>query len=265
MALPPKSYFHLTEVAERWGASMPDLACYALDGLLQISVMAVGVRVETGTFEESDRGLFRLAQGETVLHGPQPVVSSDLWPVFRTGAGRVTRFKPPSAEGYVDLAEDVDPIPITLQDLLVTRAERDRFEAVHGLGEVVGEPSVAGTQEPTFIHRNDYAEVVLNGEIFRLGALQASVVRQLHSAAQSGNPWRHGKELLASSNAQTLRMVDLFKTKPNWRTLIASDGRGYYRLNLPDLPAARPSHRAYRRRLWFGNAVQHVALKSQVV
>ncbi|MBL2590338.1 hypothetical protein ELK52_29445, partial [Klebsiella pneumoniae] len=52
---------------------------------------------------------------------------------------------------------------------------------------------------------------------------------------------------LCSSNAQTLRMVDLLKAKPNWRTLIVSDGRGYYRLNLPNRPAARLSHRAYRR------------------
>ena len=33
MGLPPKSYFHLTEIAERWNASIQDLACYTLDGL----------------------------------------------------------------------------------------------------------------------------------------------------------------------------------------------------------------------------------------
>jgi hypothetical protein len=44
-----------------------------------------------------------------------------------------------------------------------------------------------------------------------------------------------------------MRMVDLFKAKPNWRTLIASDGTGRYRLNLPERPAARVAHRAYRR------------------
>jgi hypothetical protein len=36
--------------------------------------------------------------------------------------------------------------------------------------------------------------------------------------------------------------VDLFKAKPNWRTLIASDGRGYYRLSMPDRPAAQRFH-----------------------
>lgn len=249
MGLPPKSYFHLTEIAERWNASIQDLACYTLDGLLEIAVMTIGIRVETGRFDVNDRGVFRVPEGEKVLNGPQPVVSSDLWPVFRTGAGRITRFKPQSAQGYIDLSEDIDPIAVTLQDLLVTRSERKRFETAHGLaaGESSGPPSGKSAEDCSFLQRNNYAEVVLNGEVFRLGLLQASIVRALHQASRSDNPWRHGKELLASSNAQTMRMVDLFKTKRNWRTLIASDGRGYYRLNIPDLPAARPSHSAYRR------------------
>ena len=248
MGLPPKSYFHLTEVAERWSASIQDLACYTLDGLLEVTVMTIGIRVETGRFDVSDQGVFRVPEGERILNGPQPVVSSDLWPVFRTGAGRITRFKPHSADGYIDLSEDVDPIAVTLQDLLVTRAERDRFEIAHGLvGESCDQQSRNPAEECLFLQRNNYAEIVLNGEVFRLGLLQASIVRALHQASQSDNPWRHGKELLTNSNAQTMRMVDLFKTKRNWRTLIASDGRGYYRLNIPDRPAARPSHSAYRR------------------
>ena len=249
MGLPPKSYFHLTEVAERWSASIQDLACYTLDGLLEVAIMTIGTRVDTGRFEVNDRGVFRVPEGEKVLNGPQPVVSSDLWPVFRTGAGRIMRFKPRSADGYIDLSENVDSIAVTLQDLLITRSERDRFETAHGLADVASneQPPKKPTEECSFIHRNNYAEVVLNGEVFRLGLLQASIVRELHRSSQSDNPWRRGKELLANSNAQTMRMVDLFKTKRNWRTLIASDGRGYYRLNTPNRPAARPSHSAYRR------------------
>jgi hypothetical protein len=248
MGLPPKSYFHLTEIAERWSASIQDLACYTLDGLLEVAVMTIGTRVETGRFNVNDRGVFRLPEGEKVLNGPQPVVSSDLWPVFRTGVGRIARFKPPETDGYIDLCEDVEPMTVNLQDLLVTRAERDRFEIAHGLaGESNDQSSTNLPEESLFLQRNNYAEVVLNGQIFRLGLLQASIVRELHRASQSNNSWRHGKELLANSNAQTMRMVDLFKTQRNWRTLIASDGRGYYRLNLPDRPAARPFHKAYRR------------------
>ena len=188
-----------------------------------------------------------------VLNGLRAVVSSDLWPVFRHGSGRIARFKPLTARGYIELAVGKKPILVTLEDLLVTRDERDRFETSHGIGP--GEPvppvqpsgTVIAGAESVFVHRGDYSEVVFSGELFRLGPLQAAVVRQLHEASSSDNPWRPGKELLSNSSASTMRIVDLFKVKKNWRTLIVSDGRGNYRLNLQDRPAARPSHRAYRR------------------
>ena len=257
MPLPPRSYYHLPEIAKRWGASKSDLACYTLDGLLQLSIMTVGVVVETGTFEADDHGVSRLPEGESVLNGPQPVVASDLWPVFRHGNGRIARFKPATAFGYIDLARGQAPIEITIEDLLVTRSERVRFERTHGLGPDESTPAIPSaikpeitkpaTAEPIFVHRGDYSEVVFSGELFRLGPLQAAVVRQLHEASQSANPWKPGKELLSNSSASTMRIVDLFKVKKNWRTLIVSDGRGNYRLNIQDRPAARPSHRAYRR------------------
>jgi hypothetical protein len=257
MPLPPRSYFHLPELARRWDASMSDIACYTIDGLLEISVMTIGLVAETGTFEVDGQGLFRLPEGERVLNGPQPVVASDLWPVFRHGSGQIGRFKPQIVNGYTEIASHQGPILVTLEDLLVTAPERDRFEQAYGLGpgksqsptspevtEAAGAHPATGTQ---FVHRDDYSEVVFSGELFRLGPLQAAVVRRLHEASKSGNPWRPGKELLSNSSASTMRIVDLFKVKKNWRTLIVSDGRGNYRLNLQDRPAARPSHRAYRR------------------
>lgn len=236
---------------------MSDIACYVIDGLLQVSIMAIGVVVETGTFEADDQGLMRLPEGETVLNGLHAVVASDLWSVFRHGSGHIARFKPAATHGYIELASHHGAIRITLEDLLVTRTERDRFERACGMGP--GEPEAVASHKATplvaehpanatqFVHRDDYSEVVFSGELFRLGPLQAAVVRQLHEASQSGNPWRPGKELLSNSSASTMRIVDLFKVKKNWRTLIVSDGRGNYRLNLQDRPAARPSHRAYRR------------------
>lgn len=241
MALPPKSYFHLTEIAERWSVTIADLSCYALDGLLEISIMAIGLRVDVGSFEPIDEGWTPVSGFQEILYGPQPVVAADLWPVLRNGAGAIKRLNPRTANGYVELEE---PMAVVLQDLLVTRAERDRFEQTHGLA--IPEPDP--WHDPSaFAHNRDYTEVVLAGEVFRLGLLQAAVVRQLHEASRGSSPWVSAKDLLTRAGAQTLRMVDLFKAKPNWRTLIASDGTGRYRLNLPERPAARVTHRAYRR------------------
>jgi len=245
MPLPERSYYHLGEVATHWGASMSDMACYVLDNILQVSIMAIAIPVETGTIEENDHGYFRLCESEEILHGPQPVFSGDLWPVFRHGIARIARFK--AAPGrYIDLASGIDPIEVTVHELLITRAERARIEAEYGLSSEAA-PVPATDASVSFMQRKNYAEIVLAGEVFKLGPIQASVVRQLHEASQTDNPWRRGAEMLASTDAQTTRIVDLFKAKPNWRNLILSDGRGNYRLNLPEQSATRTGHRAYRR------------------
>lgn len=250
MPLPSKSYHRLAELSERWCAPVDDLECYVLDGLLEVSVMAIGLPVEVGRLERDGErgGWMRVDARPDVLSGLQPVVAADLWPVFRHGSGRIGRLKASGPEAFVELAEGVDPILVTMPDLLVARRERQRFEAAHGLGAPETEPeAVPILAEPGFLHRNGYAEVVSAGQVFRLGALQAAIVRQLHEASATPDPWRTGKELLAASRSSSQKMVDLFKSKPNWRSLIVSDGRGRYRLNLADHPVARSSHRAYRR------------------
>lgn len=248
MPLPSKSYHRLAELSALWCAPVDDLECYVLDGLLEVSVMAIGLPVEVGRLERDSEGggWMRVDARPELLSGLQPVVAADLWPVFRHGLGRVARLKPPAPDGFVELADGVDPILVTMTDLLVARSERQRFEAAHGLG--ASEPeAAAASAEPGFLHRNGYAEVVSAGEVFRLGPLQAAIVRQLHEASATPDPWRTGKELLAASRSESQKIVDLFKSKPNWRSLIVSDGRGRYRLNLADRPVARSSHRAYRR------------------
>jgi hypothetical protein len=91
-----------------------------------------------------------------------------------------------------------------------------------------------GQGDPEFEHDPDYRWVRLRGVRFECGPLQARVVRELHTASRTGEPWVHGKEVLRQKPPIASRSIrDLFKSKPNWRVLIESNGRGLYRLNLP--------------------------------
>ena len=83
----------------------------------------------------------------------------------------------------------------------------------------------------------DYKEVIVAGRSFHLGACQAEVVRLLHEAAKTEEPWRYGKAVLAAAGSSCTRMADLFKSQRHWRELIASDGRGHYRLAIPLRPS----------------------------
>jgi hypothetical protein len=65
-----------------------------------------------------------------------------------------------------------------------------------------------------------------------LGVVQAQVVRTLHAAALTDQPWLDGKRLLCEAGATSMRMSDVFKSKTGWRDLIVSDRRGRYRLRL---------------------------------
>ena len=46
------------------------------------------------------------------------------------------------------------------------------------------------------------------------------------------DPWQHGRYILEEAGSNLLRMIDLFKSQPQWRSLIESDRRGSYRLRL---------------------------------
>ena len=83
-----------------------------------------------------------------------------------------------------------------------------------------------------FSKSNDYRHIVLDGVEYHLGDVQASIVQQLHDAANSRNPWVHGKNLLDGTNSQATRLRDVFKNNREWKKIIVSNKRGYYRLNL---------------------------------
>lgn len=246
MPMPRKSYFHLREIEKRWSVSTSDIACYVLDGLLEIAVWTMATKAEAGQLLCSDGAWHYEAMDYPVLNGPQAVISADLWPVFRTGTGRIEQLKPLQPDTYRRLAGG--PLLVTLEDLLVTREERDRFERVC---ELALEPDALQPNErpadgSAFRHSAGYAKVFLSGVEFDLGPRQASVVKQLDEARQRGEPWVHQNDLMSGAKAKSPRLVDLFRGKANWRTLIRGDDRGSFRLNLPDAPV-RSHNRAYRK------------------
>lgn len=85
-----------------------------------------------------------------------------------------------------------------------------------------------------FSHDHSYRHIVLNGHQFALSELHAKVVTVLHQAALAGEPWQHGQSVLEKAGSRQLKMVDVFKSRNDWRTFIDSDGKGMYRLKIPE-------------------------------
>ena len=222
-----KLYFTLPEVLERWQITEADLVYLAENDKLRLSVRVFGAPIEFGDYEEAAGGeAFRVPWEQTHYSGLLDLHARDVFQLFRCGEYHLRDFRT-SRAGYAMLWGEADPVFALIGDLLLRREERDRFEVATGFST----PGVP-IEEPTFIASTDYQEVRCNGRQFKLGPIQAEVVRALHEAAQAGDPWQSGKAILATAGSKSLRMADVFKSQNNWRHLIRSDRRGGYRLNL---------------------------------
>ena len=121
MALPPRSFYSLSEVAARWSASPFDVIGWSTDGLLALSIALPPVK--TGPSEE--------------ISGLVDVEGSHVLPLFRgDGASHATvaiRRVKANGHGFQWFTDPVDGITVTAADVLVKRAEVERFEIQHGL------------------------------------------------------------------------------------------------------------------------------------
>lgn len=233
MPLPQKRWFRIADIARRWAIPPSDIEDYALDELLELAVFVVDVPAEAGSWEPGPHGDLPLLQDRPILNGPQPLPRASLLEIFRGGESEVRAFRTTSPHTFLHVAPGLPALVVRRDDLIVTREERDRFERQHG--SAVESPDGASI-DPTVWHSEDFTSARVAGEWHSFGPKQAAVLRLLTAAAATDKPWCDGKRLLQDSSASTMRLVDLFKRKPEWRQLVLADGKGRYRLN-PDLLA----------------------------
>lgn len=156
----------------------------------------------------------------------------DCRSIFSQGNSKLRRFLSITKEGHVLRLADEPPQPtisVRISDLIVLQEDCEKFQAAWELGHCTDKPNMA----VDLICSNDYRHVIIDGLEFHLGDMQARVIQLLHDAARSRNPWIHIKTLVYECQSNAGRMRDIFKHQPHWRKLMASNGRGYYRLNVP--------------------------------
>ena len=223
-----KAYFTLAEVLDRWSLPEADVAYLAENDQLRLSIRILNLPIEFGDYEETDDGqCFSIPCERSSFNGLLDLHVQDVFQLFRLGEVSVTRFRTAKA-GYACFWGSRENLKIRKPDLVLRREERDRFEAETGFRGASGmRPADA------FRASTDYSHIRCSGHDFRLGAIQAQVVRILHAAALRGDPWQSGKAVLASAGSRSLKMSDVFKSKKDWPKLIESNGRGGYRLAGP--------------------------------
>ncbi len=220
-----KAYFTLAEVLGRWSLPEADVAYLAENDQLRLSIRILNLPIEFGDFEETDDGrCYSIPSERSSFNGLLDLHVQDVFQLFRIGEVGVTRFRTTKAD-YACFFGSRETLTIRKPDLVLSREERDRFEAKSGFR------GAAGVKQANAFHASaDYHHVRCNGHEFQLGPIQAQVVRILHAATQRGEPWQSGKAVLGEAGSRSLKMSDIFKSKKDWPLLIESNGRGAYRL-----------------------------------
>ena len=227
MSLIDKAYFTLEELEERWQLPHRDLVYLAENGLLRLSVRLFGVEIEFGIYEEgADGEWFSVAQDRRRFTGFQDLQERDVFRLFRQGQFDVVQFHAPENE-YCHL------IPPTRRSLSAARI--CWFAAKSAIGskskhDLVQKGSAA---PPSVQQANDYREVRTAGLLFNLGPVQARVVKRLHEAATSSIPGARASSSLAKPDPPARAWPTSSSHSRIGDDLINSDGRGRYRLRVP--------------------------------
>ncbi len=234
-----KAYDRLEPLSIRWGISRDDIYYAIENGLLRACVWMPLRCVEFGLLRH---GKFIFVRHET-KEGFMALRPQDFRLICGKGCAKLRIFRSVEAKEHIIRLTYEPPQPalwVRVQDVVILQADQEGFEQRYQLSTVAMHPK-RPRNKSRFTHSHDYRHVQLLHHRFRLGDVQAKIVEHLHSASASNQPWVHGKTLIDVSGSNAIRMRDIFKHKKNWRHLIVSDDRGYYRLNiLLDEPKDNP-------------------------
>lgn len=228
MVLPriEKTYFPLKEVEAEWKLSDSDLLYVVENGNLRLSYRATRLRIEFGEYEEVEPGHTVPVYFDDIIYsGLLDLHASDARTILFRGSSKVKSFHiaPPA---FQKVCESLDHIEITRDELFLKKEEKRRFEENMGIIQDNKPDSM-----PKLVHNPTFSDVCIGNLTFRFGILQANVVRILIEARRSGTPWLPGKTVLSRAGSTSFRLADLFKSQPEWRQLIESDGSGLYRIH----------------------------------
>jgi len=234
MPLPEKVYDRLHSLCQRWELPQEDIYYSVENNLLRVCVWIPLRYLERGVIK-NHKFIYERHEHREGFIGVRP---EDFHRICSTGCAKLRIFRSVVEEAHILRMAYEPPQPaisVRLNDLVVLQQDRIKFEKAY---DICPQKSNAAAQPIAmcndFSASADYHTIRINGEEFHLGDVQARIIEQLHDALQSRTQWVHGKSLIYGANSKAIRLRDVFKSKRDWSKIIASNGRGYYRLNIEE-------------------------------
>ena len=197
MPLPRKGLFRAEEMLAKWQITESDLACYAAQEQIRVSVVVTeGVRACTWTSDEqhetwqTDELLCR------PISGIRDLYPHDVWAIYKYRWAKVRRFIPLEYEDQCKVIEPSEGFYVEPEDLILKAAEIDRFE-VEQINDVSGSASdptlsIKGGRGSPTKHGWEGGLTALLAHVHVYGSsdIQADYVRVMEDwfAAQTGEP-----------------------------------------------------------------------------
>jgi hypothetical protein len=166
MALPEKNYHYLQELIDRWSVAGTDLRYFAEQGLLEIQTWLDETMVKIFCNKRTEDGDVAPIQiGIGTYKGYAIVEPDELRKIFSSSPQPVTFFRNPHSGEAIKIHHNHQKPIIGIEDLAVSRKERDRFEREHGIVPIHpkfsaipvqsfgGRPSVMNLIMREFVHR----------------------------------------------------------------------------------------------------------------
>lgn len=149
-----KPFYTLAEVCDRWSLGLGDVAAYALEGELSLSLPVAALPVEVSDVDcDSDGKPFRIPGGRRRHVGTVELNRVDAFTALEQGAASVTRFYTIEGEVMEPLDEQGERCSMLVERtaLVVRHAEFERFEARHAtlppLAAAVRTPDESGKRQ----------------------------------------------------------------------------------------------------------------------
>lgn len=246
MAFITENYHRLLSQQKKWGISKEHLFHAIENGMLRVCIWLPLRYVERATIEktsEEETGsdgqrilrklVYVIRKPESGFVGLRP---QDCRMIFNKGRMKLRKFQCVCEENHSLRVVDEPPQPsisVGLKDIVILEEDRIKFEKAYKIPASAAGAALTENDQSGLFASSDYRYVMLAGDEFHLGDVQSRMIEQLHEAWQSKNPWVHSKTLLHISGSNATRIRDVFRNNKMWNSLIVSDRRGYYRINLP--------------------------------
>jgi hypothetical protein len=180
MPLPPRPFHPLTDIAIRWSVSAIDIVGWATDGWLALSIAAPPLKTRTSR----------------IVCDLVEIAGTDILPLFRPEGAKlekvsVRRIREHGGTDWQWISEPAEGITVAAPDVLLTRADVQRFEQRTGLNcgalphsakeaaQSAGRRSAGPGAPPRYEWDAFYAAITRRVHEHGIPATQAELIREM--------------------------------------------------------------------------------------